>query len=127
MSYNQHIHDMMNMVEGTEITIPSIMGFEGTLMDGKGNVCAYVPDEPVYYNQLTNVKWPSEDGYHPSYSQHYGGQRSIDTNYEQQHEAYTRSTGYAQPQYNYNPAYYYPAQWTGNYNYMQPQWRYFQG
>lgn len=63
-SYNQHIKDPSSVIEGMQVTIPSIMGVTDPGMhvnDGKGNVCAYVGEEPVHYNVLHISHWPSQD------------------------------------------------------------------
>ncbi|GAE24880.1 hypothetical protein JCM9140_842 [Halalkalibacter wakoensis JCM 9140] len=67
---NKHIKDPSYMKGNTHITIPSVMGIEGIVKDdqflkNKGNVCAYVQDEPVHYKKLNITHWPSQDYTHP--------------------------------------------------------------
>jgi hypothetical protein len=71
---NQHIPDPHNLQEGLQLTIPSLVGLEGVMdakLDGKGNVCAFVSDEPVKYNKLNIKHWPSQDYSQPIYGTHY--------------------------------------------------------
>ncbi|OIJ14155.1 hypothetical protein BKP35_08135 [Anaerobacillus arseniciselenatis] len=73
-SHNQHIQDPTNLHEGMQIKIPSIIGLEGLMvdeLDGKGNVCAYVADEPVQYKKLDIQHWPSQDYTQPINGTHY--------------------------------------------------------
>ncbi|MFN7251372.1 MAG: LysM peptidoglycan-binding domain-containing protein [Anaerobacillus sp.] len=72
--HNQHISDPHNLQDGMQLTIPSLVGLEGIMDDSsdcKGNVCAFVSDEPVKYNKLNIKHWPSQDYSQPIYGTHY--------------------------------------------------------
>ncbi|WP_078552999.1 LysM peptidoglycan-binding domain-containing protein [Bacillus alkalicellulosilyticus] len=65
-AHNPHIKSPSSIPEGTQVTIPSLVGLPGVMgdvmkSDNKGNVCAYVADEPVTYKQHHVPHWPSED------------------------------------------------------------------
>ncbi|UOE92033.1 LysM domain-containing protein [Alkalihalobacillus sp. LMS39] len=69
---NKHVHNVSHLPADTHITIPAIIGLDDKLTVGgikesntKGNVCAYVDDEIVYYKQPNITHWPSQDYTHP--------------------------------------------------------------
>ncbi|MCT8136649.1 LysM peptidoglycan-binding domain-containing protein [Anaerobacillus sp. CMMVII] len=119
--HNQHIADPHNLQEGLQLTIPSLVGLEGVMapkLDGKGNVCAYVADEPVQYNKLNIKHWPSQDYTQPIYGTHF---KEKDF---QQAEVYPQYPHY--PQHPQTPM---PVQqqhrYPGYYQYQQPNhWNY---
>ncbi|MBU8906381.1 LysM peptidoglycan-binding domain-containing protein [Desertibacillus haloalkaliphilus] len=110
LNYNQHIHDPASILEGTQVIIPSMSGHKGLHKHHsvtKGNVCAYVSDEPIKYKKLTNVLWPSQD-----YAVGYGSHTTL-TPYDQSIHLPYRSAQQQQlqtsyQQMNFYPQYYYP-------------------
>lgn len=71
---NQHIQDPHNLQDGMQLTLPSVIGLDAVMGDNsdcKGNVCAFVSDEPVKYNKLNIKHWPSQDYSQPIYGTHY--------------------------------------------------------
>ncbi|WP_026672037.1 LysM peptidoglycan-binding domain-containing protein [Alkalihalobacterium bogoriense] len=69
---NKHVLNVSHIPADTHITIPAIIGLDDKLSVGgmkvqnsKGNVCAYVDDEVVYYKQPNITHWPSQDYTHP--------------------------------------------------------------
>ncbi|MDT8861233.1 LysM peptidoglycan-binding domain-containing protein [Alkalihalobacillus sp. MEB130] len=69
-SLNKHIKNPSYIKGNTHITVPSVMGINGIIKDDqlqktKGNVCAYVQDEPVKYKKVKITHWPSQDYSHP--------------------------------------------------------------
>ncbi|WP_096201834.1 LysM peptidoglycan-binding domain-containing protein [Bacillus sp. FJAT-45350] len=115
LSYNQHIQDPTSIIEGAQVTIPSIMGLDG-LWDGsdnKGNVCAYVSDEPVHYNKPNIPHWPSED-YLVKHGHQAEQQLPKMRNEEQQYRSVAdqpQAIMYPQYQYPNQVGYYYPYYW----------------
>lgn len=115
---NKHIKDPTFIKGDTQITIPSVMGMEGIVMppahqNHKGNVCAYVPDEMVTYNQPKFTHWPSQDYTHPYHTAKSGN--------TQQHAFYQSSSPY--PLYDYEEDYTLnennKAHWLENQNFYQ--------
>ena len=59
---NKNVHDTYGLDEGTQVKIPSIIKPEAKITKNEetGNICAYVPDEPVHFHQVAH-HWPSQD------------------------------------------------------------------
>ncbi|WP_216828687.1 LysM peptidoglycan-binding domain-containing protein [Alkalihalobacterium elongatum] len=71
LDLNKHIQDPTNIMQGTQVLIPdsTMGGMIPEINAGKGNVCAYVPEEPVEYVKLQYTQWPSQD-YAVGYGSH---------------------------------------------------------
>lgn len=119
-SYNQHIQDPYYPIEGTQITLPSIMGVDGLIIDengNKGNVCAYVADEPVSYKPINVISWPSQDPSahgkvqnthtYPKYKQAIQTLPASQVPHQSHYYRYT-APQVAYPAYQYHNGYYYP-------------------
>ncbi|RXJ02393.1 LysM domain-containing protein [Anaerobacillus alkaliphilus] len=128
--HNQHV-DPHNLQEGMQLTIPSLVGLPGVMddkLDGKGNVCAYVSDEPVKYNKLNVQHWPSQDYTKPFFGTHHNEMDFTNPVYYPQHTTYHAPTPVPhryqqhqeQQQYQYQPQ-----QQQQYYQYPQPpNWNY---
>ncbi len=120
--HNQHV-DPHNIQEGMQLTIPSLVGLPGvmdSLNDGKGNVCAYVPDEPVQYNKLDIKHWPSQDYTQPIFGTHHHEMDFTNPVYYPQNTTFHAPTPVLAEQ-----QYYQPQQQHQSYQVQQPHyWNY---